>query len=386
MIFDVKALRHRWLKKIIPVIVILTIMYMDYATFYSLGYQEVYKYHSHGAAIVLWTLVPFCQLTALLYWILIFYYGPGKQPTFPAFNLHATDNEELTSVPDIFLCDEYGFPHYCSTSNSVKIARTFLLKDVGYLTLKFDHYCVWIGAVIGEGNHVFFIKLTTWLVGFLLVSLVYLIRYTPLNVSRGEINHNFIPLYILCGFWILMISALTTVHLKYILYNMTTLDDITINQKKIYMNWKSKNQGKKVKKRNVPRVESGNRFVSIRDKEGVRVVVGYDVTELPFSLGITRNVINFVYNGNRNHGLSESMFTRGKLIQAILVMLIPYVDLPIYTRSIRKPFKGDDTLGYSDLKLEEYEYYGSEFSEEFKKSLYERIERKECYLPLYAKV
>ena len=59
---------------------------------------------------------------------------------------------------DVFVCDYRGLPIWCSTCNNWKPDRAHHNQDVGRCTLKMDHFCPWVGGVVGEQSYKFFVQ------------------------------------------------------------------------------------------------------------------------------------------------------------------------------------------------------------------------------------
>lgn len=377
-----------WLRVVkigVPIGVIFGLAYIDFASFYSLGYQEIYKHHSKGIAVALWVLGGFSQFVMFLYWILMFVIGPGKSPVFQPLNLYGTDDPNLIPCPDIFPCDEYGYPEYNSNARSIVTARTFYLKDMGYMVLKFDHFCLWIGTVVGETNYLFFMKYCQWFLTYFVVILIFLIRYTPLNIGRGgEINHNFIPLYVMCGMWILMIGALFGTHFYYIVINKVTLDQVSENQKRSFERWQNSHKDDK-KKRPKPREETGWRYINVK-KDNLRLVVQYGINDRVYDMGAKKNFINLVYNGNRNHGLEELFYTTQKYFVALAILFIPFVDIYNGFKYAKRPPIDPEIGSLQERKRMEFESYSCKLNDDFLQHVYGKIERKECYIAQYIRL
>ncbi|KAK6462996.1 Palmitoyltransferase PFA5 [Scheffersomyces coipomensis] len=381
MIFDIPFANNRILQLIVPVLVVIGLGYYDFVMGFCLGHQVIYKYHSHGVAISLWILLAFLQLSVFIYWILIFIIGPGKAPKFPPFNLRGDDTDELTQVPNAFECDRFGYPFYSSHTDSLVLPRGFYSKHTGYNVLKYDHYCLWIGTVLGECNYLFFMKFMTFFLLHFIIPIIYLMRYTRSQVSReGEINHNFIPAYVLSGFWIIIIGALFAVHLKYVCVNMTTLDEITMKQKQVYQRWELSNEKEKKTFRRKPRKEDGKRYINIK-KDNLRVVVQYDVMDEVYNMGFKKNWINLIFNGNRNHGKPSEFYTTKRLITSFVIFLVPFIDIPYGFKYRSHPMEREGSDPES--LLIEFEKNSSAMNPEFVQSLYQKIENKECYLASY---
>ena len=123
-----RIFEKNYIKLLVPICVVLVLAYLNYAINYAVGYKLVYVHHSHAVAIILWVLLGFFQLELLVYWVLIFLVGPGKSPVFPPIDLYGENNKGLIPLPDLFFCDEKGFPYYCSNSNSIKLERSFFKR------------------------------------------------------------------------------------------------------------------------------------------------------------------------------------------------------------------------------------------------------------------
>lgn len=331
MILDVSVFRKSWAKRIIPFLVVLVLGYLDYATFYALGYKEIYRYHSRGAAISLWVILGFTEFMIFVYWVLIILIGPGKCEQVKPYTLVKSDGTNSQDAPPYFFCDENGFPFFSLESHSMVLPRSHWLRDVGYMVKKFDHYCVWIASVIGKNNCMQFIKFTVYFLAFFILILVYLSIYVRSNYKRGRIDHNFIVLFILCGFWIPMLSALLFQHLLYISTNRTTFEDLAwTNKIKYDMFLKRKANGRY--RGREPRVELGKRYINIRDEDSSRYVVTFSVSEMPFNMGWRQNWINFAFNGNKNHGYDVNHNNPLRLICIPFILLIPFLDLMFMNR------------------------------------------------------
>lgn len=187
-----------------------------------------------------------------------------------------------------------------------------------------------------------------------------------------------------------MIGGLLGVHLRYICLNLTTLDDITRNQRKRYSRWLESQQNPKkssmLNDKVEPRRELGIRYVNIKHENNSRVVITYYIDNInPFNMGIRNNWINLVFNGNRNHGLDNLYYTNIRFIYSILYLLIPFIDIPICFKN-RYPFKKDIELGDivdSNKLLEIYNTYSSKVNDEFYEMIKLKISNGDFTTPVY---
>lgn len=317
----------RLAKKLVCVLVLGGLAYIDYAICYIVGYRELHVHRLKPAAVVLWILIGVFQLSVLLYWILLYFRGAGSLAKIDPMNIYGTD-PSLLAVPDAFLCDEQGFPFWCSKCQSLKQRRLFHLGDLGYCVPKFDHYCLWIGTAIGRDNLLIFFKFLQFFNGFFIVTLGYVASTTRLALARNHHNTpHYVILYVLSCFWIIMILALFLVLVIYLSKNRTTLDDITVKQARVFERYE-----KRLKKRNgntfmmgrVPRKELGVRYVNVAHA-GTRAVVSFYVGESPYNLGFRANLINLVFGGNVSH--NTALDEQFRFRSALLIFLVPYADL-----------------------------------------------------------
>jgi palmitoyltransferase len=51
---------------------------------------------------------------------------------------------------DAFVCDQNGLPIWCTVCNNWKPDRTHHNQDTARCTRKMDHFCPWVGGVVGE--------------------------------------------------------------------------------------------------------------------------------------------------------------------------------------------------------------------------------------------
>lgn len=362
----------RTIKRIVPLLVICGLAYINYAACYIVGHNELYRHHLRGAAFVLWILLGILETSLFLYWGLILLRGPAKCPQIQPFDIHNTGDPLLLPLPLIFVCDKQGYPFWCGTCQSIKPSRLFHLNDTRYCCLRFDHYCLWIGSSIGRDNQVPFIKFVCFFDAFFILILACVASTTRLAFKRSKSNlPHYIILYVLCLFWILMTLILLVMQLVYITKNWTTIDEITIRQALKYSRWE-----RRMRKRNYktnffspapPRTELGIRYVNVAH-EGRRVVVSYRTKDLAFSQGFQINLINLMLNGNRNDNLVGREDNASEFMKALLLLLVPYVDI-----FMCKP----------RMTLPTYDDCSDEFSPFFIDNIKSKIKEQKFELPLY---
>lgn len=352
-----------WVKRLVPIGVVVAIGYGNYAVCYSLGRNDVFEHESRGSAIVLWVLSGLFQVLLFMYWGVLLWVGPGKCDKIPPYDLYGTGDGLLTPVPEYFFCDQYGYPIWCTNCQSIRPERALHQKDMGKCMPKFDHYCLWVGTAIGQDNYKYFLKFLQIFCGVFVVLLVYLLVYTKLSYDRG-LNNNIIVLYILSGFFLMMIGGLLVSHIWYLQYNLTTLDDMNIRHARKYRRWeRRKKQNKRAFK--PAYLDDGVRYINVAHDD-VRLVIPCSIDDKFYNFGFRKTWINiflyensgFFYDDSRYYSLTKFLFS-------IMVFLIPIIDLFVH----KYPPHNEVTLSPS-----------------FRALLQEKIHRRRCYLPLYARL
>lgn len=366
-------LQPRRLKRIVPVLVICGLAYIDYAACFVIGYKQLFHKGLKAAAIALWVVLALLEGSVFLYWFLLLFRGPTKCHVLKPFDIHDTKDPSLLQLPYAFACDKQGYPFWCGKCKSIKPARLFHLNDMDYCCARFDHYCIWVGTAIGRDNQIPFIKFVQFFDAFFIFILAYVALTTrqAFRESSESIAH-YIILYVVSVFWIIMTLALLAMQIVYIRKNWTTLDELTINQARKYAHW-----DRRMRKRNYnpgfcspapPRIEDGHRYINVLHK-GRRLVVQYSVKDLAFSQGFMKNLINLVLNGNVNVDLLQSRRIHQDFFKALIVLLVPYIDIFICT---------------PPQKTLEYSSFSDTFSPEFLAQIDRKIEHGNCEVPLYA--
>jgi len=341
-------------KKGVCALVILGLAYIDYSTCYVVGYKEIYLYRLKPAAIVLWVLFGLLESSMFLYWILLFVKGPGRCVKTGPIDIYGADSS-LLPVPDAFLCDEQGFPFWCPKCNSLKQQRLFHLGDLDYCVPKFDHFCMWVGTVIGRDNLVFFFRFLQFFDALFVLILCFVAVSTRLAWSRSsESRPHYVILYVLCWIWIMPILALYFVLIYFLSKNWTSLDAITTRQTRAYERYeKMLAKGEDhIKRRRIPRKELGVRYINVAHSE-TRKVVAFSVNDSPYNLGFKANVVSLMFAGNRSD--DTILEKKSSFPSALLFFLVPYSEF-----FLKRPHK-------SELALPD------DFSPQFIKSIHEKI-------------
>lgn len=225
-------------KLVQPAIVVLGLAYISWSFSYYVCWREARNHHSQATGVGL--IVGNIALIVLIYyiWYLIWAVGPGIQPQVPVYKLIEVDGGDsgpVTRPPDQFLCDVNGYPTWCSNCSSIKLDRAHHSSHLGHCVPRLDHYCGWIGCVIGRDNQRLFLQYSCWfLLYFVFIGVCTAVYARDMWLRRGgSLNPNVIVLLILCIGWIAMLAGVVGLHVYYICRNITTLETMTAKHRRM---------------------------------------------------------------------------------------------------------------------------------------------------------
>jgi palmitoyltransferase len=198
-------------ERFIPLIITGLIVYGSWVySYYICWLPDHHRSISVGLIVgnVLWIVL------AYSIWAQIVISGPGIQRviTYDDFN---------GDVPPIFQCDPTGQPLWCSNCQSIKEDKSHHSSRIGRCISRFDHYCTFMGVIIGKDNYKLFIHFIIAFWCYLIYLLISMIVLVP---KDHAVNANVIVALIISGFWLLMLSGLIMEHMGYIYWNKTTID------------------------------------------------------------------------------------------------------------------------------------------------------------------
>jgi palmitoyltransferase len=71
-----------------------------------------------------------------------YYVGPDQNPDSPGL--------EDFYTKDAFICEDDGRPKWCSECCNWKPDRAHHSSEINRCVIRMDHYCPWVGGIIGE--------------------------------------------------------------------------------------------------------------------------------------------------------------------------------------------------------------------------------------------
>ncbi|EMC93846.1 hypothetical protein BAUCODRAFT_124601 [Baudoinia panamericana UAMH 10762] len=123
---------------------------------------------------------------------------------------------------DVFACDQRGLPVWCQYCRNWKPDRAHHSQDAGRCTLKMDHFCPWVGGVVGERSVNFFLQFlfyATLLAAYGTALLGYFV-----HESRADVQIN-VALG-LAGFFLLFTLGMVVNSFFLVSRNTTTIENI----------------------------------------------------------------------------------------------------------------------------------------------------------------
>lgn len=256
---NIRLRRRWWFRFVLPGIVFGLLCYCTWAYCHKLCYDQIYKqFHHRSVAIGLICAVCFLDAIVVFIWYqMVIWVGPGTQPHVAPFlilpevskedaNEEGANGEgsqdasmEYDAVipPRCYQCDPHGYPIWCSPCQSLKMERTHHSSELGHCVPRFDHYCLWVGTVIGRDNYRLFVQFVTYFSSLLLLMWLSICVYIRDITQRHRghnppLNVNVILTLALALFGWLMNTSMLAATVFYMAQNKTSLEAIMDSKRK----------------------------------------------------------------------------------------------------------------------------------------------------------
>nr|POF06869.1 palmitoyltransferase pfa5 [Quercus suber] len=132
---------------------------------------------------------------------------------------------------DVFVCDAKGLPIWCRKCRTWKPDRAHHSQDAGRCTMKMDHFCPWVGGVIGERSLKFFLQFLTYSLILSTYGMILLAYFVHESQSRQVQDTNKIQMIVglgLAGFFVLFTLGMVANSVNMILRNVTSIESIDV--------------------------------------------------------------------------------------------------------------------------------------------------------------
>lgn len=136
---------------------------------------------------------------------------------------------------DVFQCDPHGLPIWCGACNNWKSDRVHHCSDVGRCVLKLDHFCPWIGGVVGEVNIKFFYQFCFYAAIYTLFLLIVMAVYVARGVNSEFYYNNWAATLGLAAVFFVFTGGMTVSNIQHLYANLTTVDAIDAARRTVYL-------------------------------------------------------------------------------------------------------------------------------------------------------
>ncbi|CAL9730992.1 hypothetical protein MOUN0_K08790 [Monosporozyma unispora] len=187
------------------------------------------RMHSTSIGLIITTGV--LILIELMLWLQIVVVGSGKQQEISPYRLQKPlDPNNDTSVlpPILYQCDNQGYPIWCPECQSIKQFRTHHSSQRGHCVERFDHFCLWLGVIIGRENYPLFVKFISYISCHFIIIAVSVLCY----ISHSYRDGNLLTIIVLAFLGLGFTLTLTVFHYYYICNNLTSIEMIQLQNEK----------------------------------------------------------------------------------------------------------------------------------------------------------
>lgn len=129
---------------------------------------------------------------------------------------------------DVFVCDANGLPLFCGVCCNWKPDRSHHSSDVGRCVMKMDHFCSWVGGMVGENGFKFFAQFNVYgniFSAYTLAVMAYFVAESQRKTGSPGPVHWLVTLG-LGGFFCLFTFGLNVMSCQMVLRNVTTIENI----------------------------------------------------------------------------------------------------------------------------------------------------------------
>ncbi|KAI1851260.1 hypothetical protein JX266_003335 [Neoarthrinium moseri] len=153
-----------------------------------------------------------------------YYAAPDPNPDSPGL--------EQFYTKDVFVCENDGRPKWCSECCNWKPDRAHHSSEINRCVMRMDHYCPWVGGMIGENSFKFFTQFTMYTFCFCGVVLGAAGSTLKREVYDGaSADPHLIAILAIAGFYGLFTFLMTVTSWRYIATNMTNVDMLGARRK-----------------------------------------------------------------------------------------------------------------------------------------------------------
>ncbi|CAG7997005.1 unnamed protein product [Penicillium nalgiovense] len=128
---------------------------------------------------------------------------------------------------DVFVCEEDGRPHWCTTCCQYKTDRAHHCRELGRCVRKMDHFCPWVGGVVSETSFKFFIQFVAYTCIFCTFALIVSAYFTAeIRRQTGGVNPHWCVCIGLSGLFAFFTAGMTLSSVQMGIFNITTIENL----------------------------------------------------------------------------------------------------------------------------------------------------------------
>jgi palmitoyltransferase len=126
---------------------------------------------------------------------------------------------------DVFVCDSYGLPIFCTQCNNWKPDRTHHCSEVGRCVRRMDHFCPWVGGIVSETTMKPFLQFTFHASLFCSFVFAFMIWAIVDRKRRwSDYDGNWIAIVAAAGLFGFMALGMFLTTMETQLHNLTTIE------------------------------------------------------------------------------------------------------------------------------------------------------------------
>jgi palmitoyltransferase len=135
---------------------------------------------------------------------------------------------ELFYSRRIFVCTSDGKPKWCTQCGHWKPDRTHHCSDVGRCVYKMDHYCPWVGGVVGENSFKFFVQFVFYAFLYCAFIVIGCAIYLADDIQNSrKWDREFAAIIGIAGFFGLFCLGMSCSSLHFAFTNLTTVENLS---------------------------------------------------------------------------------------------------------------------------------------------------------------
>ncbi|KAI1811948.1 DNA/RNA polymerase [Poronia punctata] len=250
----------RWITRIVPVLLSAAVGFATYVVVVRVCVDYLLRFLRYDGAAIAILVIHFVFLLLMIatYARTIYHaiFNPGVVPLGPraikrrnaqkrkkkgqpietpdlesgAYNAHPDDDPDSPGLEDfysrdVFVCETDGRPRWCTECCNWKPDRAHHSSEIGRCVYRMDHYCPWVGGMIGETSFKFFVQFTTYAslyCALVLGSTAYTLRR---QISHGSSPDPYLIAAIaISAFFGLFAFLMTVTSMRYVFLNMTNVE------------------------------------------------------------------------------------------------------------------------------------------------------------------